>query len=150
VAGALLTVNLLARWGAARTLAFGSVGTAVALLPLAGIPLLGMAALGFMGVMTMAAVHWPARSVFSQELVGPRWRTTTAAILTIGTALGWAITAAAGGFVIGAVGFGGLFALSTGLAAGAAVLAWAIHCLQVSRPAPVAAVALTLERKVPA
>jgi len=82
VAGALLTVNLLARWGAARTLALESIGTAVALLPLAGIPLLGMAALGFMRVMTMAAVHGPAHSVFSQELVGmlvgPKspWRNT--------------------------------------------------------------------------
>jgi hypothetical protein len=84
VAGAPLTVNLLARWGPASTLALASVGTAVALLPLAGI-LVGMAALGFMGVMTMAAVHGPARNVISQELVPPRWRTTTAAILTIGT-----------------------------------------------------------------
>jgi hypothetical protein len=124
VAGALLTVKLLARCGAARTLALGSIGTAVALLPLAGVALWTMAALGFMGVMTMAAVHGPARNVFSQELVAPRWRTTTAAILTIGTALGWASTAAAGGFVIAAVGFTGLFALSAGLAAGAAVLAW--------------------------
>jgi MFS family permease len=147
VAGALLTVNLLARWGAARTLALGSIGTAVALLPLAGIPLLGMAALGFMGVMTMAAVHGPARNVFSQELVGPRWRTTTAAILTIGTALGWAITAAAGGFVIGSMGFRGLFALSAGLAVGAAVLAWAIHRLRV-RSEAVHAVALALGRAV--
>jgi MFS family permease len=132
VAGALLTVNLLARWGAARTLALGSIGTAVALLPLAGIPSVGMAALGFMGVMTMAAVHSPARNVFSQELVATRWRTTTAAILTVGTALGWASTAAAGGFVIAAVGFAGLFGLSAALAAGAAVLAWASHRLQVS------------------
>jgi predicted MFS family arabinose efflux permease len=136
VAGALLTVNLLARWGAARTLALVSIGTAVALLPLAGIPLWGIAAFGFMGVMTMAAVHGSARNVFSQELVAPEWRSTTAAILTIGTALGWASTAAAGGFVIAAMGFGGLFALSAGLAAGAAVLTWAIYHMRVSRSAP--------------
>jgi hypothetical protein len=136
VAGALLTVNLLARWGAARTLALVSIGTAVALLPLAGFPVWGIAAFGFMGVMTMAAVHGSARNVFSQELVAPEWRTTTAAMLTIGTALGWASTAVAGGFVIATVGFGGLFALSAGLAVGAAALAWAIHRMRVSRPAP--------------
>jgi predicted MFS family arabinose efflux permease len=141
VAGALLTVNLLARWGAARTLAMGSIGTTVALLPLAGIPVWSMAALGFMGVMTMAAVHGPARNVFSQELVAPRWRTATAAILTIGTASGWASTAVAGGFVISAVGFAGLFALSGGLAASAAVLAWATHLLRVGRSARTPAVA---------
>jgi Major Facilitator Superfamily len=142
VAGAVLTVNLLARCGAVWTVALASVGTAAGLLPLAGVPLVATAALGFMGIMTAAAVHGPARNVLSQELVAPRWRTTTAAILTIGTALGWASAAAAGGFVIAAVGFGGLFALSAGLAAGAAVLAWAIHRLRVRRSAPGPAVAL--------
>jgi hypothetical protein len=123
-AAALLTVRLLARWGAALTLTLGSAGMAVAYVPLATIALWGTAALGFMGIMAAAAVNGPARSVFSQEMVAPRWRTTTSAILTIGMALGWASTAAAGGFLIGAAGFQGLFALSACLAAGAAVLAW--------------------------
>jgi MFS family permease len=149
VAGALLTVNLLSRWGSARTLALASIGTAAALLPLAAIAFWGMAAFGFMGVMTMAAVHGPARNVASQELVAPRWRTATAAILTIGKALGLASTAAAGGFVIGAVGFRGLFALSAGLAVGAAVLAWAIHRLRVkSEPVHPVTVTLGLGRAV--
>ncbi len=127
VCGALVTVSLLTRLGAARTLSLASSGMVLALLVLAGIPLWSGAGLGFMGVMTMAAMHNPARSVFSQELVTARWRGTTAAILTIGTALGWATTAAAGGYIISAVGFGGLFALSAGLAAGASAVAWAAH-----------------------
>jgi MFS family permease len=134
VLAALFTMHLLARWGAALTLGIGSIGTAVAILGLAAVPLLGAAATALMGVMTMAAIHAPARSVFSQQAVAPRWRTTTSAILTIGNALGWASTAAAGGFVIAVLGFEGLFALSAGLAAGAAVLALATHRLQFREP----------------
>src|SRR6266849_11066136 len=93
-----------------------------------------------MGVMMMAAVHGPARSVLSQELVIPRWRTTMSAILTIGMALGWASTAAGGGFMIATVGFDRLFAVSAGLAAGSAALAWAtnrVRAVRVAAPAGV-------------
>jgi predicted MFS family arabinose efflux permease len=127
VATTILAVRLLTRWGAALTLAIASIGTFGAYLPLATVGIWGAAALGFMGVMMTAAVHAPARSVLSQELVAPRWRTTTSAILIIGTALGWASTAAAGGFMIATVGFGGLFAVSAGLAASSAALAWGTH-----------------------
>ena len=54
-------------------------------------------------------LHAPARNIFSQEIVAAPWRTTGAAVLTIGMALGWATSAAGGGFLIGTVGFGGLF-----------------------------------------
>jgi predicted MFS family arabinose efflux permease len=139
VATALLAVRLLARYGAALTLALASLGACLAYLPLAGVAAWVPAALGFMGVMMMAAIHVSARGVFSQEVVIPRWRTTTSAILTIGMALGWASTAAGGGFVIASFGFGALFAISAGLAAGAAALAWSAYRMRAGR----AAVALT-------
>jgi hypothetical protein len=87
------------------TPAIASLGTLVAYLPLATVGIWGAAALGFTGVMMMASVHSPARAVLSQELVAHRWRTTTSAILIIGTALGWATTAAAGGYTITTLGF---------------------------------------------
>jgi len=59
----------------------------VAYVPVAAAAVWSAAGLGFMGVMMMAAIHAPARNVLSQELVIPRWRTTTSAILTIGMAL---------------------------------------------------------------
>ncbi|MFN8516255.1 MAG: hypothetical protein U0232_26955 [Thermomicrobiales bacterium] len=120
---ALATPRLLARWGTPGTLAFGSLGVVAALVPLVALPGLGMAAASFATVLAMAAMNNPARNIFSQEIVGAPWRTTGAAVLTIGMALGWATSAAVGGFVIANVGFGGLFTLSATLAATAAILA---------------------------
>ena len=70
----------------------------------------------------MLAVNGPARNIFSQEIVLPRWRTTTSAIGTIGLALGWASTAAVGGYMIARAGFSGLFFLGAVLAFVAAIL----------------------------
>jgi hypothetical protein len=123
VAVALATPRLLARWGTPGTLAFGSLGVVAALVPLVAMPGLGIAAVSFATVLAMAAMNNPARNIFSQEIVGAPWRTTGSAILTIGMALGWASSAAAGGFIIATVGFGGLFTLSATLAALAAILA---------------------------
>ena len=139
VATAIFAVRLLTRRGAARTMAIAGLGTSVSSLLLATIAVAGAAGLGFMGVMMMAAIYGPARSLFSQELVLPRWRTTTSAILTIGMALGSACTTAGGGFVISTVGFGGLFAVSAGLAAGSAALAWSTYRLRAERLAAPAA-----------
>ena len=122
LAAALVTPRLLARLGTAGTLALASLGSTLALLPLAAIPTWGAAGLGLTGVMLTAAVNSPARSLFSQEVVPARWRTTTSAVLTIGLALGWASTAAAGGFLIRSAGFSSLFLLGAGLALAAAVL----------------------------
>jgi len=137
VVGALATVSLLARWGAARTLSMASFGTTMSLLLLVGIPLTMAAGLGYMGVMTMSSMQAPTRQVFSQESVVARWRGTTSAILTIGTAVGWATTAAAGGYAISSAGFGGLFALSAAFSVGATALAWVAYRMQ-DRLAPAA------------
>ena len=136
IAAALATPRLLARWGTPGTLGFGSLGVLLALVPLIAVPGLGVAAGGFAVVLAMAAVNNPARNIFSQEIVGAPWRTTGAAVLTIGMALGWASSAAAGGFIIATVGFDGLFSLSAALAALAALLALGYRR---TRPAPVTA-----------
>jgi MFS family permease len=119
-------------------MAIAGLGTSVSSLLLATIAVAGAAGLGFMGVMMMAAIYGPARSLFSQELVLPRWRTTTSAILTIGMALGSACTTAGGGFVISTVRFGGLFAVSAGPAACSAVLEYQSPARRAAHGAPTA------------
>ncbi len=114
--------RLLLRLGAVFTLALASLGQAAALLLLAATPTWEAAALGFLGVMTMSAVIGPSRNLFSQEIVAPQWRTTTSAILTVANGLGWASTAAGGGYLVQWVGFGGLFVVSATLTAASAVL----------------------------
>jgi predicted MFS family arabinose efflux permease len=133
VLAAILTVRLLERFGGILTIALAGVGETAACLFLAGSGLVATAAMGYTGFMAMVAVAVPARNLFGQVVVAPRWRTTTAAIQTIGTAVGWAAAAAAGGLLIARVGFNGLFALSALLAASAAVLAWAYHRARTSQ-----------------
>lgn len=120
----LITPQLLGRWGTSLTLFVTTAGAGLAMLPLATLAHWVPASLGFLGVMSMLAVNGPARNIFSQEIVLPRWRTTTAAIGTIGLALGWASMAAVGGYLIVHVGFGGLFFVGAVLAFASATL-WA-------------------------
>jgi len=85
---ALVTPHLLGRWGAARVLTASIVGIGVAMAPLALFVHWLPATLGYIAMMIALAVNGPARNIFSQEIVAPRWRTTTSAIATIGLALG--------------------------------------------------------------
>jgi len=118
---ALIAPRLLSRWGTPLTLFLTTAGMSLAMLPLT-LPHWASATFGFIGMNSMLAVNGPARSIFSQEIVLPRWRTTTSAIGTIGLALGWAGTAAVGGYLIARVGFRGLFFAGAALAFVAAIL----------------------------
>jgi MFS family permease len=113
---ALAVPRLLRRWGTPMVLLLATWGAAVATVPLAVFPHWVLASLAFVTLMSMYGISGPGRNVFSLEVVSPRWRTTTAAITTIGLALGWASTAAMGGFLIPLIGFGGVFLTSTLLA----------------------------------
>jgi predicted MFS family arabinose efflux permease len=50
-----------------------------------------------------------ARDLFGQEMVAPRWRTTSQGVAIIGLALGWAIAGIVGGYLIKEIGFGATF-----------------------------------------
>ena len=124
VVAAIFTVRLLSRFGAGLTLSMSNIGFAAACVLLSGLAAVGPAAAGYVAAMMLVAVNQPARNVLSQEIVEARWRTTSSAMQTIGTALGWASTAVAGGFLIARFGFNGVFALGALCAATAAVLAY--------------------------
>ena len=120
----LIVPNLLTRWGAPRVLALTSLGAGLVSLPLALFQHWIPATFGFVGLLSMLAINAPSRSIFSQEIVLPHWRTTTSAIATIGIGFGWASTALAGGYLIPRVGFSGLFWIGALLAFVAAILLW--------------------------
>ncbi len=106
------------------------------MLPLALIPHWFPATIGFIGVLFMSAMNGPLRNVFSQEIVRPEWRTTTSALLTIGLAVGWASTAALGGYLIARAGFSTLFFITAGLALAAVLLLWAYTHVQLKSSKP--------------
>jgi MFS family permease len=139
---ALFVPAILARWGVTQTLTWTGVGIAVSLLPLAFFPLWPLATLGFMGVLSVVAVNGIARGLFLQEIVTPRWRVTTSAILAIGMALGWAVTAGAGGYLAAAIGFRNLFLVVVPLPLLSSILMWA-YVRRQARPPQLAPVAET-------
>ncbi len=122
VVGILAVPYLLRRHGAPTTLLWTTLGLGATLLPLALVKSWLPATLGLIGIILLSAMNGPLRTVFSQEIVLPRWRTTTSALLTIGMALGWASAAALGGYLIAQRGFSPLFLISAGLALVAALL----------------------------
>jgi hypothetical protein len=125
VAAALAVPGLIVRFGTARTLALASFVAAAGLVVLGALPALAVAGAAYMAAMSMVAVHGATRNVFSQEIVAATWRTTSAAILTVGMGLGWAISAAVGGLLLGTIDFGGLFYLTGALAAIGGGITWA-------------------------
>jgi hypothetical protein len=120
--GAALAVPLLvARWGTGYTVVAGLLGVSLFLVPLAAIPLVWVAAAGYLGVIALVTMGGTARDMFGQELVRPRWRTTSQSVAMIGLALGWSLASIGGGALIKASGFGALYfagSLAALLAAG--------------------------------
>jgi hypothetical protein len=86
-----------------------------------------------MAAMSMVAVHGATRNLFSQQLVAAPFRTTTAAILTVGMGLGWAGSAVAGGLLLNIVDFNGLFYLTGLMAALAGIVTWGYQRFAQSR-----------------
>jgi MFS family permease len=111
----LFTPQLLDRFGAEVTLLLVGVAMAAALV-IMGIATHWLpAAIGFAAVVSLVAVAGTSQNLWSQELVAEHWRSISAAVLSIGLALGWGASAAMGGFLVEAVGFRGYFFVGAAL-----------------------------------
>ncbi len=139
---ALVSPALLARAGPAGAYVLACVGQTGALLLLGASPMLAGASLGFVGVMTTVGLVGPAMTLLSQESVMPRWRTTMSAVNTIGQALGWAIAAAAGGYLVASIGFGGMFFVGGIFALASGALVFVVGRLALLRDRPTSLPAL--------
>jgi predicted MFS family arabinose efflux permease len=119
---ALVAPPVIARWGKARTIGWGALGSAGTFLPLILIPHWVGVAVGLMSMGVLNSLLGPAFDFFSQELVLPAWRTILSGALI--TALGVSIAAVAygGGYVISAWGYPMLFAAGSGFSLAAALL----------------------------
>jgi predicted MFS family arabinose efflux permease len=85
-------------------------------------PNLSAASFSFISLALIFSVGGAVRNVLSQEIVQPHWRSSTSGIQLMGFALGFAIPALVGGWVISQIQFGGLMFISAGIAALSAVL----------------------------
>jgi hypothetical protein len=130
IGAALMVPLLVARWGTGYALAAGLMGAGIFLVPLAAIPLVWVAAIAYIGVIALVTMSSTARDMFGQEIVLPRWRTTSQGVAIIGLALGWSLAGIGGGALIKTSGFGALYfagAVAALLAAGLLIgyLRWA-------------------------
>ena len=109
ILAALALPVALTRWGAGYTLGVGLLVMAACLAPLATTPQLWLAAAAYMGAMASFTIVGAGRDLFGQEMVIPRWRTSSQAVAIFGLAMGNAVAAVLGGLLILAVGFGALY-----------------------------------------
>jgi predicted MFS family arabinose efflux permease len=126
VPAALAAPLATARWGNPRTIASGTLGMALCMLPVALIPRWGAAGTGFISSTALFYLTMGPMRLFSQELVAPRWRSTMAAAFMLGAGLGFSVTAWTGGRLIPVIGYQPLFLAGTVLVATSALLFWTV------------------------
>jgi MFS family permease len=125
VAAALLFPLLARRWGAMNVVVIACTGTALGFLPLALAPYWAAAGIGFIGVVGLSALRYPAFMVYAMDLVSPEQRGTVAGAGEMASGLIFAIIALGGGYWVSAFGFRTLFMLAAVLSAIGAGLFWA-------------------------
>ena len=140
VPAALLTPVLAARFGNSRVVVWASFLGAVLLLPLALVPTVGAAGLGYMGIVALSSIRYPAFLVYSMELVPARFRGPVAGAGETAAGLSFSAMALLGGYMIATSGYQNLFLLSAGLTAVGALLFWLYFRVprgELAKPVPV-------------
>ena len=117
IPAALFTPILLSRWGRPRTILVSLLGIAVCLLPLALIPLWGVAAIAYMVLMAFSLIAQPALTIYTQEMTPKHWRATMAGAATMASGIGQAVMSMGGGYLIAGVGYGAFYWLGASLGA---------------------------------
>lgn len=110
---ALAAPPIMARWGKARTIGWGTLGSACTFLPLILFPHWAGVALGLMSMAVLGNITGPTFDVFSQEMVPAAWRTILSGAMITALGVSIAVVAYGGGYVILAWGYPVLFLLGT-------------------------------------
>jgi predicted MFS family arabinose efflux permease len=116
---------LVARWGNARTYTLSTLSVAALQLPIALVPTLAAAGLGYVSSMFTFSMSVGPIRVFSQELVRPHWRAAMAAAFMGGSGITYAAMSYAGGYIIAEWGYRTLFLIGSVMVAAGAVYFWA-------------------------
>lgn len=106
---ALTMAALVQRLGYGNTFLLSAAAVVLCALPLILSDSWWLAGAGAVGMTVVAAVAFPAITVYQQELVEPDWRPLMSGAYMMATALGWSAVAGGGGYVIEAHGYRALF-----------------------------------------
>jgi MFS family permease len=115
-AGAALATPVLARrWGNRLTFVWSSLGAALCVLPLVLVPHWSAVGLGYLGIMALYGIAFPAVNVYQMELVSTEWRTAMSGATAMANGLSWSAISFVGGQLIERWGYAPLFLASAGL-----------------------------------
>ncbi len=106
---ALSMAAMAAKWGSYRLVIYACLGTAIALLPLALVPMVGAAAIGFIGIGAASVIRYPVFLVYSMELVREDQRQTMSGLSEMTAGISFSLMALLGGYIIAASGYTALF-----------------------------------------
>jgi MFS family permease len=124
IVSSLAAPLVMARWGTGRTIIMMGAVSSLFMFVMAYFANWGAASVGYIGVLLTISISAVARTLFSQEIVAPQWRTIMSAAFTIGLALGWASAAGFGGYLITAFGYRTLFLIGAMMALSSGLLLW--------------------------
>ena len=122
---ALATPLVAVRWGYIRIVVWGSLGTALSLLPLVLVPHWGAAGLSFVGISALTTIRFAAIAVYQQEMVSTRWRTFMSGATNTASGLSFSFVSLGGAYMIPLLGYGNFFSMGAGLMAAGALVFWA-------------------------
>jgi MFS family permease len=145
VFAAISTPGLISRIGSPNTVLIASAIGTVSLLPLALIPLLPAAGLGYVGVTAISSMRFPAFMIFSTSLVPPNWRGTLAGVGEFAGGLSFAGLAFIGGSMAESQGFASLFLLGGALTLMGTLLFYFWYVLPHNKQAPAATAKVSSE-----
>lgn len=128
VPAGLVMPILAARWGNGRTVAFGALGVALSLLPLALVPFPAAAGASFVAMTACAAIARAAFIVYAMEAVAPRWRGAMSGATTMSASISWSATAYGGGYLIETIGYRSVFLIGAALTFAGALVFWLRFC----------------------
>lgn len=124
VPAVLVAPLLAARQGNGQMVVWASLGSALGMLPLALTPHWLAAGLGFMSVVALTSVRYPAFAIYTMEQIPARWRATMSGAGEMAAGFSFAVVALSGGYMIAWQGYTSLF-LAAGLLTGlGALLFW--------------------------
>ena len=111
VPAALLAPAIAGRTGYGGAAILGSLGTSLAILPLALVPLPAASAAGMIGIMIFTSVRYPTYFIYSMARTPERLRSLTSGAGEMAAGLSSALVSLAGGYLIVRFGFPAAFLL---------------------------------------
>lgn len=123
---ALLAPRLMRHRGTGSVAAWASLATAACLLPLALLPFLWAAAIGYIGTLALTSLRFTAFIVYIMTLVPKSQQSVMAGAGEMAAGFSFAAMALGGGYILAHFSFRDLFLLGSGLSALGTLLFW-IH-----------------------